>query len=111
MVCSAGLIRYLICTEPTILSNIDRIEERRSLCQRNLERAENRCYTGTAERSYRSRTGGSRQTLEDEMTITKERIQKYDRELEVLRWENRRNMLLAVSLMAIIALCYYAFIA
>uniref|UniRef100_A0A3B3RV80 Uncharacterized protein n=1 Tax=Paramormyrops kingsleyae TaxID=1676925 RepID=A0A3B3RV80_9TELE len=34
-----------------------------------------------------------------------------DRELEVLRWENRRNMLLAVSLMAIIALCYYAFIA
>ncbi|XP_072558820.1 coiled-coil domain-containing protein 167 [Paramormyrops kingsleyae] len=88
----------------SVATEIDRIEERRSLCQRNLERAE-----------YRHRreelSEQDRQTLEDEMTITKERIQKYDRELEVLRWENRRNMLLAVSLMAIIALCYYAFIA
>ncbi|XP_048841373.1 coiled-coil domain-containing protein 167 [Brienomyrus brachyistius] len=88
----------------SVATEIDRVEERRSLCQSNLERAE-----------YRQRreqlSGQDRQTLEDEITLIKERIQKYDRELEVLRRENRRNMLLSVALLAIAALCYYAFIA
>ncbi|CAB1340110.1 unnamed protein product [Coregonus sp. 'balchen'] len=51
-----------------------------------------------------------RQSLEDEMTIMNERMQKYDKELEVLRGENRRNMMISVALLAVSALFYYAFI-
>lgn len=50
-----------------------------------------------------------RQDLEDEMTIMNERVQKLDKELEMLRGENRRNMLLSVALLAISAFFYYGF--
>ncbi|KAK2856218.1 hypothetical protein Q5P01_004953 [Channa striata] len=86
----------------SVATEIDRLEERRARCQDNLERAE-----------FRSRkeklSEQQRQELEDEMTIMNERVQKLDKELEILRGENRKNMLLSVALLAISALFYYMF--
>ncbi|XP_018590663.1 coiled-coil domain-containing protein 167 [Scleropages formosus] len=88
----------------SVATEIDRIEERRSLCQDSLDKAE-----------YRRRRGQlsekDRKVLDEEVTIITERIQKYERELEVLRSENRRNMMLSVALLVLLALFYYAFIA
>ncbi|XP_067098148.1 coiled-coil domain-containing protein 167 [Osmerus mordax] len=87
----------------SVSSEIDRVEERKSRCQDNLERAE-----------YRKRreelSEQDRQALEDEMTIMNDRMIKLDKELEVLRGENRRNMMLSVALLAISALFYYGFV-
>ncbi|XP_046877733.1 coiled-coil domain-containing protein 167 [Hypomesus transpacificus] len=87
----------------SVASEIDRVEERKSRCQDNLERAE-----------YRKRreelSEQDRQALEDEMTIMNDRMIKLDKELEVLRGENRRNMMLSVALLAISALFYYGFV-
>ncbi|KAL6473761.1 hypothetical protein MHYP_G00173220 [Metynnis hypsauchen] len=87
----------------SVAHEIDRIEEQRLRCQSSLERAEFR-------HRREQLLDDDRQALEDEMTMMNERIQKYEKELEVLRGENRRNMLLSVALLAISALFYYAFI-
>ncbi|KAM9356023.1 coiled-coil domain-containing protein 167 [Pholidichthys leucotaenia] len=86
----------------SVATEIDRLEERRARCQDNLERAEFR--SRKEELSVRER-----QELEDEMAIMNERVQKLDKELEMLRGENRRNMLLSVALLAVSALFYYIF--
>uniref|UniRef100_A0A4W5NHY2 Coiled-coil domain-containing protein 167 n=1 Tax=Hucho hucho TaxID=62062 RepID=A0A4W5NHY2_9TELE len=87
----------------SVASEIDRVEERRLRCHDSIERAEFR-------RRREELSDQDRQSLEDEMTIMNERMQKYDKELEVLRGENRRNMMLSVALLAVSALFYYAFI-
>ncbi|XP_030638168.1 coiled-coil domain-containing protein 167 [Chanos chanos] len=87
----------------SVASEIDRIEERRLRCQNSLERAEFR-------KRREELSEQDRLALEEEMNMMSERIQKYERELEVLRGENRRNMLLSVALLAISVLFYYTFI-
>ncbi|KAI4903877.1 hypothetical protein NFI96_022129 [Prochilodus magdalenae] len=87
----------------SVANEIDRIEEQRLHCQNNLERAEFR-------HRREQLSDEDRQILEDEMTIMNERIHTYEKELEVLRGENRKNMMLSVALLAISALFYYAFI-
>ncbi|XP_054876027.1 coiled-coil domain-containing protein 167 [Poeciliopsis prolifica] len=86
----------------SIASEIDRLEERRERCHDNLERAE-----------FKSRKAKlseqERQELENEMAIINERVQKLDKELAMLRGENRRNMVLSVALLTISALFYYVF--
>ncbi|XP_038583195.1 coiled-coil domain-containing protein 167 [Micropterus salmoides] len=86
----------------SVATEIDRLEERRARCQNNLERAE-----------FRSRkeelSDKQRQELEDELAIINERVQKLDKELETLRGENRKNMLLSVALLVIICLVYFLF--
>ncbi|XP_005809616.1 coiled-coil domain-containing protein 167 isoform X1 [Xiphophorus maculatus] len=86
----------------SIASEIDRLEERRERCQDNLERAE-----------FKSRKARlseqDRQELENEMAVINERVQKLDKELAMLRGENRRNMVLSVALLTISALFYYVF--
>ncbi|KAL4630480.1 coiled-coil domain-containing protein 167 [Arapaima gigas] len=88
----------------SVASEIDRIEERRSLCQDNLDKAEYKWCRGQLSEK-------ERKLLEEEMTIMKERIQKYEQELAVLRLENRRNMMLSIALLVLTALFYYAFVA
>ncbi|XP_029966207.1 coiled-coil domain-containing protein 167 [Salarias fasciatus] len=87
----------------SVATEIDRLEERKARCQDNLERAE-----------FRSRreelSEKERQELEDEMAIMNERVLKLDKELETLRGENRRNMVLSVALLVLSALFYYIFI-
>ncbi|XP_060947481.1 coiled-coil domain-containing protein 167 [Limanda limanda] len=84
----------------SVATEIDRLEERRTRCHDNLERAE-----------FKSRkeqlSERERQELEDEMGIMNERVLKLDKELKTLRGENRRNMVLSVALLAISALFYY----
>ncbi|XP_062406549.1 coiled-coil domain-containing protein 167 [Sardina pilchardus] len=87
----------------SVASEIDRVEERKTRCNDLLERAEFR-------RRKEELSDEDSKLLEDEMTLMTERIQKYDRELEILRGENRRNMMLSVALLAISALFYYTFI-
>ncbi|XP_047243223.1 coiled-coil domain-containing protein 167 [Girardinichthys multiradiatus] len=86
----------------SIASEIDRLEERRERCHDNLERAE-----------FKSRKARlsekERQELENEMAIINARVQKLDKDLAMLRGENRRNMLLSVALLTISALFYYIF--
>ncbi|KAM7395366.1 hypothetical protein PAMA_006908 [Pampus argenteus] len=87
----------------SVATEIDRLEERRTRCQDNLEAAEFR-------RRKEKLSEKERQELEDEMAIMNERVQKLDQELQMLRGENRRNMLLSVALLAVSALFYYIFI-
>ncbi|KAG9280569.1 coiled-coil domain-containing protein 167 [Astyanax mexicanus] len=87
----------------SVAAEIDRVEEKRLRCQGSLERVEFRYR-----REQLSDEDGK--GLEDEMAIMNERIQKYEKELEVLRGENRKNMMLSVALLAISALFYYTFI-
>ncbi|XP_028295685.1 coiled-coil domain-containing protein 167 [Gouania willdenowi] len=86
----------------SVATEIDRLEERRLRCQDVLERAE-----------WRSRreklSENERQELEDQMTNMNERVQKLDEELQTLRGENRRNMMLSVALLAVSAFFYYLF--
>ncbi|TKS75621.1 Coiled-coil domain-containing protein 167 [Collichthys lucidus] len=86
----------------SVATEIDRLEERRARCQDNLERAEFRSRRETL-------SDTQRQELDDEMTIMNERMQKLDKELETLRGENRKNMMLSVALLVISALFYYVF--
>ncbi|XP_066525504.1 coiled-coil domain-containing protein 167 [Hoplias malabaricus] len=87
----------------SVANEIDRIEEQRLHCQNSLERVEFR-------HRREELSDEDRKALEDEMVIMNERIQIYEKELQVLRGENRRNMMLSVALLAISALFYYAFI-
>ncbi|XP_028809155.1 coiled-coil domain-containing protein 167 [Denticeps clupeoides] len=87
----------------SVASELERVEERRGRCRDQLERVELR-------RRREELAEQDRQALEDEMTHLTERIRKYDCELQALRGENRRNMMLSVALLAISALFYYAFI-
>ncbi|MED6269200.1 hypothetical protein CHARACLAT_030778 [Characodon lateralis] len=86
----------------SIASEIDRLEERRERCHDNLERAE---FKNRKARLSEK----ERQELENEMAIINARVQKLDKELAMLRGENRRNMLLSVALLTISALFYYVF--
>ncbi|XP_017278717.1 coiled-coil domain-containing protein 167 [Kryptolebias marmoratus] len=86
----------------SVATEIDRLEERRERCQDNLERAE---FKSRKERLSEK----ERQELQEEMAIINERVQKLDKELQLLRGENRKNMLLSVAVFAISALVYYTF--
>ncbi|XP_031726304.1 coiled-coil domain-containing protein 167 [Anarrhichthys ocellatus] len=86
----------------SVATEIDRLEERRARCKDNLERAE---FKGRKEKL----SDNDKHDLEDEMTIINERVLKLDKELETLRGENRRNMLLSVALLVVSALFYYVF--
>lgn len=87
----------------SVASEIDRVEERKLQCKNSLERAEFR-------KRKQQLSDDDRLALEDEMTILNERVEKYEKDLQVLRGENRRNMVLSVALLAISALFYYTFI-
>nr|XP_046229601.1 coiled-coil domain-containing protein 167 [Scatophagus argus] len=86
----------------SVATEIDRLEERRERCQNNLERADFR-------RRKEKLSDKERQELEDEISIINERVQKLDKELQTLRGENRKNMLLSVALLVVSAIFYYIF--
>ncbi|XP_072317808.1 coiled-coil domain-containing protein 167 [Eucyclogobius newberryi] len=87
----------------SVASEIDRLEERRARCQDNLDQTEFR-------HRREEMSDKERQDLEEEMAIMNERVHKLDLELQVLRGENRRNMVLSVALLTVSALFYYVFV-
>ncbi|XP_061668217.1 coiled-coil domain-containing protein 167 [Syngnathoides biaculeatus] len=84
----------------SVASEIDRLEERRTRCHDNLEKA-----------LFKSRKGSlseeERQQLEKEMSTMNERVQNLDEELRRLRAQNRTNALLSAAVMAACAVFYY----
>ncbi|XP_059897423.1 coiled-coil domain-containing protein 167 [Gadus macrocephalus] len=87
----------------SVATEIDRVEERRTRFQDNIEKAEFRTRREVL-------SDRERQDLEDEITIMRERVQRLDKDLITLRGENRRNMMLSVALLALSAFFYYTFI-
>uniref|UniRef100_A0A3P9N0L6 Coiled-coil domain-containing protein 167 n=1 Tax=Poecilia reticulata TaxID=8081 RepID=A0A3P9N0L6_POERE len=88
----------------SIASEIDRLEERRERCQDNLERAEFK--------SRKARLSDYIRVLlvaKHYMLILVKFFFPLDKELAMLRGENRRNMVLSVALLTISALFYYVF--
>ncbi|XP_013867019.1 coiled-coil domain-containing protein 167 [Austrofundulus limnaeus] len=86
----------------SVATEIDRLEKRRERIQDDLEKAK---FKSRKERL----TEKERQELQEEMAIINERVQMLDKELQSLRGENRKNMLLSVALFAVSALLYYTF--
>ncbi|XP_061785146.1 coiled-coil domain-containing protein 167 [Nerophis lumbriciformis] len=86
----------------SVATEIDRLEERRARCQDNLEKAEFRSRKKLSEEE--------RQEVEKDMALITESVKKLDKELQMLRGENRKNTMLSVALLAACALFYYIFI-
>ncbi|KAK6489449.1 coiled-coil domain-containing protein 167 [Huso huso] len=83
----------------SIAKEIDSVEGRLSLCRDSLEGVEFRLRKEEL-------SDEGRQSLEEEKTILMHRVSKYEGELQSLRGENRRNMLLSVTLLALFVLLY-----
>lgn len=81
------------------LFQIDGLEEKLSQCRKDLEAVTSQLYR--AELSPEDR-----RSLEKEKTTLMSRASKYEKELKLLRQENRKNMLLSVAIFLLLALLY-----
>uniref|UniRef100_A0A6I8NJ44 Coiled-coil domain-containing protein 167 n=1 Tax=Ornithorhynchus anatinus TaxID=9258 RepID=A0A6I8NJ44_ORNAN len=81
------------------LFQIDGLEEKLSLCQRELEELDGRL--GREELSPQDR-----RSLEKQKKGLETKASNYERELQVLRRENRRNTLLSVAIFLLLVLAY-----
>ncbi|KAH0518190.1 Coiled-coil domain-containing protein 167 [Microtus ochrogaster] len=82
-----------------VAQEIDGLEEKLSQCRKDLEAVTSRLYR--AELSPEDR-----RSLEKEKTILMSKASKYEKELKLLRQENRKNMLLSVAIFILLALLY-----
>uniref|UniRef100_A0A671DK15 Coiled-coil domain-containing protein 167 n=2 Tax=Rhinolophus ferrumequinum TaxID=59479 RepID=A0A671DK15_RHIFE len=78
---------------------IDGLEEKLSQCRRDLEAVNARLYR--AELSPEAR-----RTLEKEKNSLMNKASNYEKELKLLRQENRKNMLLSVAIFILLTLIY-----
>uniref|UniRef100_A0A8C0WRY0 Coiled-coil domain-containing protein 167 n=1 Tax=Castor canadensis TaxID=51338 RepID=A0A8C0WRY0_CASCN len=78
---------------------IDGLEEKLSQCRRDLEEVNTRLYR--AELSPEDR-----RSLEKEKSSLMSRASNYEKELKLLRQENRKNTLLSVAIFLLLALIY-----
>ncbi|XP_036024203.1 coiled-coil domain-containing protein 167 isoform X2 [Onychomys torridus] len=78
---------------------IDGLEEKLSQCRKDLEAVTSQLYR--AELSPEDR-----RSLEKEKSTLMSRASKYEKELKLLRQENRKNMLLSVAIFILLALLY-----
>ncbi|XP_036024201.1 coiled-coil domain-containing protein 167 isoform X1 [Onychomys torridus] len=81
------------------LFQIDGLEEKLSQCRKDLEAVTSQLYR--AELSPEDR-----RSLEKEKSTLMSRASKYEKELKLLRQENRKNMLLSVAIFILLALLY-----
>ncbi|XP_049995782.1 coiled-coil domain-containing protein 167 [Alexandromys fortis] len=82
-----------------VAQEIDGLEEKLSQCRKDLEVVTSRLYR--AELSPEDR-----RSLEKEKTTLMSKASKYEKELKLLRQENRKNMLLSVAIFILLALLY-----
>ncbi|XP_059138252.1 coiled-coil domain-containing protein 167 isoform X2 [Peromyscus eremicus] len=82
-----------------VAQEIDGLEEKLSQCRKDLEAVTSQLYR--AELSPEDR-----RSLEKEKTTLMSRASKYEKELKLLRQENRKNMLLSVAIFLLLALLY-----
>uniref|UniRef100_A0A9L0TR46 Coiled-coil domain-containing protein 167 n=1 Tax=Equus caballus TaxID=9796 RepID=A0A9L0TR46_HORSE len=78
---------------------IDGLEEKLSQCQRALEAVNSRLHG--AELSPEAR-----RSLEREKNSLMNKASNYEKELKLLRQENRKNMLLSVAIFVLLTLVY-----
>ncbi|XP_053456863.1 coiled-coil domain-containing protein 167 isoform X3 [Nycticebus coucang] len=78
---------------------IDGLEEKLSQCQRDLEAVNSRLHR--AELSPEAR-----RSLEKEKNSLMSKASNYEKELKLLRQENRKNMLLSVAIFILLTLVY-----
>ncbi|XP_070371093.1 coiled-coil domain-containing protein 167 isoform X1 [Equus asinus] len=78
---------------------IDGLEEKLSQCQRALEAVNSRLHG--AELSPEAR-----RSLEREKNSLMNKASNYEKELKLLRQENRKNMLLSVAIFVLLSLVY-----
>ncbi|XP_003789205.1 coiled-coil domain-containing protein 167 isoform X2 [Otolemur garnettii] len=78
---------------------IDGLEEKLSQCQRDLEAVNSRLHR--AELSPEAR-----KSLEKEKNSLMSKASNYEKELKLLRQENRKNMLLSVAIFILLTLVY-----
>lgn len=78
---------------------IDGLEEKLSQCRKDLEAVTSQLYR--AELSPEDR-----RFLEKEKNTLMNKASKYEKELKLLRQENRKNMLLSVAIFIVFALLY-----
>uniref|UniRef100_A0A8D0NZU0 Coiled-coil domain-containing protein 167 n=1 Tax=Sus scrofa TaxID=9823 RepID=A0A8D0NZU0_PIG len=79
--------------------NIDGLEEKLSQCRRELEAVNSRLYG--AELSPEAR-----RSLEKEKSSLMSKASNYEKELKLLRQENRKNMLLSVVIFILLTFLY-----
>ncbi|KAM6182809.1 coiled-coil domain-containing protein 167 [Erethizon dorsatum] len=78
---------------------IDGLEEKLSRCRQDLEAVS--CRLHRAELSPEDR-----RSLEEERNSLMSRASNYEKELKLLRRENRKNMMLSVAIFLLLALLY-----
>ncbi|XP_012502085.1 PREDICTED: coiled-coil domain-containing protein 167 [Propithecus coquereli] len=78
---------------------IDGLEEKLSQCRRDLEAVSSRLHQ--AELSPEAR-----RSLEKEKNSLMSKASNYEKELKLLRQENRKNMLLSVAIFILLTLVY-----
>ncbi|ELK16562.1 coiled-coil domain-containing protein 167 isoform X1 [Pteropus alecto] len=78
---------------------IDGLEEKLSQCQRDLEAVNSRLYGPEL-------SPEARRSLEKEKNSLMNKASNYEKELKLLRQENRKNMLLSVAIFILLTLIY-----
>ncbi|GAB1300824.1 Coiled-coil domain-containing protein 167 [Apodemus speciosus] len=82
-----------------VAQEIDGLEEKLSQCRKDLEAV-------TAQLCRAELSPEDRRSLEKEKNTLMNKASKYEKELKVLRQENRKNMLLSVAIFIVFALLY-----
>ncbi|XP_008064339.1 coiled-coil domain-containing protein 167 isoform X2 [Carlito syrichta] len=78
---------------------IDGLEEKLSQCRRDLEAVNSRLHGVEL-------SPEARKSLEKEKSSLMSKASNYEKELKLLRQENRKNMLLSVAIFALLAVIY-----
>ncbi|XP_017378051.1 coiled-coil domain-containing protein 167 isoform X4 [Cebus imitator] len=78
---------------------IDGLEKKLSQCQRDLEAVNSRLHSGDL-------SPEARRSLEKEKNSLMSKASHYEKELKLLRQENRKNMLLSVAIFILLTLVY-----
>ncbi|XP_075411288.1 coiled-coil domain-containing protein 167 [Tenrec ecaudatus] len=78
---------------------IDGLEEKLAQCQRDLEAVRDRL-------DHAEMTPEARRSLEKEKSSLMSKASHYEKELRLLRRENRKNMLLSVAIFVLLSLVY-----
>ncbi|XP_003923276.2 coiled-coil domain-containing protein 167 [Saimiri boliviensis] len=78
---------------------IDGLEKKLSQCRRDLEAVNSRLHSGDL-------SPEARRSLEKEKNSLMSKASNYEKELKLLRQENRKNMLLSVAIFILLTLVY-----
>ncbi|KAL0622540.1 Coiled-coil domain-containing protein 167 [Plecturocebus cupreus] len=88
-----------MCLAQRVGTAIDGLEKKLSQCQRDLEAVNSRLHSGEL-------SPEARRSLKKEKNSLMSKASNYEKELKLLRQENRKNMLLSVAIFILLTLVY-----